>query len=661
MSTGKKLVVWLLIIIATVAFLFMGLVVTMMLAPGLEIFGVKYVSAKVGKYKFSNSVSYSSPNIVLNTGDVPVEVTFGMSGSLGLEFVQHFQGFTKSADTAGVKITNGEGNPYVAGDNTVVFDISEYKKFVWANSMQDYHLTLRLPATYSSTGTIKINSSRSDITLKGITKNLTSLDINTKGKIDLENNIVISGDLNISSNSALTLGSNINISGNLVANMGNEDLTITNAVGKDITFKSGAGNLSFNTCKNLTAETGSGNINKPSSNMISGSLNFTSTSGSVEIGTVLGAANRINTRSGHIQLGSVAGSLEVATLRSKPFVLGDVHNTQITIEGTSSPIINSVTGNLTVKAYGSTSAVTCGAITGNTDLLTKDGNITLNGAVSGNLTATTNNGAITAGTIGGKVSISSQRGRVNIDTINGTNNVINNQRGSVSVATVAHDLKVDNSFQASYSLGSVDTLNFNATYSSLNVGSVSTSLKVVTNANVTAGTNGDVANATISAGRADIVLKNSVGTVQINGVGHTITLQNKSSQDIKINKYLDGGVWKDLVGGSKVVATGLKGHVSVYSANSIDLTFAEVTDNVDVVSGSGSVSGKVTIDATCARYNTVNYDLNTQTNSSPCRVYYGDSEHTDGTQSSAQNNNVGVDIKIKVKTSGAPIELRLAV
>lgn len=103
MKTGTKIAVWIIIIIATAAFLCLGLAVTMMLAPGLEIFGVKYVSAKVGKYKFSNNVKYSASNIILNTGDVPIEITYGMSGSLGLEFVQNFQGFTKSADTAGVK------------------------------------------------------------------------------------------------------------------------------------------------------------------------------------------------------------------------------------------------------------------------------------------------------------------------------------------------------------------------------------------------------------------------------------------------------------------------------------------------------------------------------------------------------------------------------
>ena len=665
MKTGTKIAVWIIIIIATAAFLCLGLAVTMMLAPGLEIFGVKYVSAKVGKYKFSNNVKYSASNIILNTGDVPIEITYGMSGSLGLEFVQNFQGFTKSADTAGVKITNGSGNSYIPGEDTVVFDITEYKKFIWANSMQDFYLVLRLPLTALSTGSIKINSSRSDVTFKGASTNLSAVDIQTKGKINLQNEMFVSGDFKVSTNSALTLGDNITITGNVVANMGNEDLTITNPVGKDITFNSGAGNLKFNTCQNLKATTGSGSIKEPKpSNMISGSLEFNSNSGSVEIGSVLGSTNSVKTRSGYIKLGyggednggNINGNLTISTLRSTPFVLGNVHNATINIDGNASPVIKSVSGNLSVSAQGSVASVTCGAIDGDANISVKDGAITLNGAVGGKLTATTSNGNITAGVINGKTQITSLKGRITLATIKGSDNIINNQRGSVNVQTIVHDLKTTSCNNAVYTIGSVDQLEFTAQSGAISVGSVSTSAKISTNANVSLGASGDVADVEVSAGYGNVTLSNTIGNVLVTSK-HKTTLQNKSSQDIKINKYYSGG-WKDYASGGEVVATGLKGAVAVYSTDKITLTFAEVTANVDVVSSSGSE--KVKIDATCIRYNQVNYNLNTQTSSSSCRVWYGATEHTTAGQSSAENTNAGISIGIKVKTSGAPIELRLA-
>lgn len=667
MKTGTKIAVWIIIIIATAAFLFMGLVVTMMLAPGLEIFGVKYVSAKVGKYKFSNTVSYTSSNIILNTGDVPIEIAFGQSGYLGLEFVQNFQGFTKSADTANVKITNGSGDEYHSGDNTVIFDITEYKKFVWANSMQDFYLKLKLPATYISTGTIKINSSRSDITFKGIEKQFSSLDLQTKGKVDIQNKITLSGDFKISSNSALKLGDNITVDGNVVANMGNEDLTIVNPVGKDITFNSGSGSLNFNTCRNLSATTGSGNINQPTANSISGNLTFNSTSGGVEIDNVSGSQNTVNTRSGFIKLGKVLnGTLEISTLRAPSFVLREVHNANINIEGKSTPVINTVTGNLTVNAQGLTAGVTCAEVFGNATVTIKDGEARFNGTVGGNLTVTKNSGNLIAGVVNGTVKVTANNGQVNIATIKGAQNVINSQHGIVNVETVEKDLKVENATNAVYTIGSVDELNVNpnrlSTFAcAINVGAVGTSAKINTNAAVSLGYAGDVADVEISAGRGDVTLKNTVGKVLVASVAHTINLENKYSTDIKLNKYYDSGsgAWKDVTGGSAIVATGLRGSVAVYSVGTIDLTFAAVTDNVDVVSGSGSE--KVKINATCIRYNHVNYNLNTQTSGSTCKVWYGETEHTTNPYpSSIENNNTGVEIGIRVRTNGAPIELRLA-
>ena len=50
-STVKKVFMWIGIILAIIVFLFIALVTTMMLAPGLDVFGVRYVSAKVGKFK----------------------------------------------------------------------------------------------------------------------------------------------------------------------------------------------------------------------------------------------------------------------------------------------------------------------------------------------------------------------------------------------------------------------------------------------------------------------------------------------------------------------------------------------------------------------------------------------------------------------------------
>lgn len=663
MKTSTKVVVWILVGIGLVAFFFLAIAITMMLAPGLEIFGVKYVSAKVGKYKYTNDCKtvFSSSSVTLNTGEVPITITFGEVGTTGLTFVQNFQGYTKSADTAGVKITKND-------NGTAVIDITEYKKFIWANSMQQFYLTLKFPSTYY--GALIINSTNSSVDLKSAAAgtNLSSLTISTGGKIDFNKNkdnqnnkFNIAGDFKITSKSALTLGKNMTFGGNIVANMGNESLTIESPVAKDITFKSGAGSLNFNTCKNLKATTGSGSIKTLKTtgmpNSISGSLNVTTGSGKIEIGSVLGLSNSITTKSGDINLNKVNGSLNINTLKSR-ITLGEVGSPDITAEGNGYIIITKVTGSLKANIIGLSGNLSCGAIAGGAEVSTKNGAIALNGNIGANLKATTAEGSITAATIGGKAEIKTTRGPINIGTIQSAGSVINSSYGRVTIENIVQDLTVNSSTSAVYNLGTVGTLNFSATNSSVTAGSITSQAKIKTSANVTLGTTGDVNNADVNAGMGNVNLSNTTGTLHVMSTNRTITLNNKSSEDIKINKKLVGSSWVDIANGSAVNATGLRGKVAVCSSFKINLQFAEITGNVDV---SAKRSEPVKIDATCTMYNIVNYDLNTQKTACHCTVYHGSElAIANGSGTSHAQNQCSSSNTIRVITDGAPIELKLA-
>ena len=258
--------------------------------------------------------------------------------------------------------------------------------------------------------------------------------------------------------------------------------------------------------------------------------------------------------------------------------------------------------------------------------------------------------------VSGKATISSNRGEIKLDSVGGEGNKINSQYGRVEINSIANDLTVDNCASAIYSIGTVGTLDFAAANGAITVGSIASTGKIKTSANVNVGGSGDVGNVDIKVNLGEVVLKNTVGTVKV-ASNRSINLENKSSTDIKINRERNIIGKLESTGRGSVVATGLQGSVYVYSAGKVDLSFAAVTDNVDVATDGAE---KVSVLATNTRYNTVNYDLNTQTSRANCTVYYGDEVAQTSGSSTAINTNTGVLVTIKVKTSGAPIELKLA-
>ena len=697
MSTGKKVAIWICIILATVIFLFVGLVVAMMLAPGMEIFGVKYVSAKVGKYYETRNIALSGTDIVLNTHDVPVEIVFGGSGEV-LTYRQEFQGFTKSSDTAGINVT--------VKDGTTTIDIGEYKKFIWANGMTQFYLKLNLPTSLASHSlTINSDSSTIDMTAAYNTQ-MKNLSINTTGRVSLNDvdgasdTFNITNNLNLSTKSAITLGSNVNISGSVTASLGNGDLKITNAISGDINFTSGSGDLYFYTCRHLTATTGSGDIVQPQLKSISGNLVFKTTSGDVTIDNISGSATigsaAQETASGVYTLANVVGKVEIYTRRADSN-LGVVGSLLARVS-TGNVTVKQVLGKLDVVSIANGKLV-CGENTstvcvgGSAVVYTKNGDATFKGPISGNLEFNSANanlafvscnnllvnkptntdtarslGGLGGGSVGsstttaaivnGTANVVLSNGSLTLGSIGGASNVINSRYGSVNVNTISGNLTAEkeSSYNARYTIGSVQRLTYYSVYGSLVVGTVAEA-DVQTNASVTMGADvsNTVGNVTISAGAGDIVLKNTTGTVFVVSNGK-ITIDNKSGSEFNINRrYVDGKL-KNLANG-QVNATNLKGKVYVYSQKKVDLSFAAVTEDVDVFTEGVN---PVTINATNTAYNTINYHLQCQYGANVCTVNWGDVPGDNSGGKTVVATNGATFNTIKVLTTNAAITLNLA-
>ena len=697
MSIGKKVLIWIIIAIATVAFLFVGLVVAMMLAPGMEVFGVRYVSAQIGKFKESRNIALSGTNIVLNTHDVPIEIVFGGSGEV-LQYVQEFQGFTKSSDKASVNVKTEGG--------TTTIDIGEYKKFIWSNRMTNFSLKLNLPLSLSS-NSLTINSDSSTINLTaGATTSMRDLSIKTTGKVNFNDvdgasdTFTITNNLAISTRSNIALGSNVNIGGSVTANVGNEDLTITNAISGDINFTSGSGDLNFYTCRNLTATTGSGDINQPQLKLISGNLIFKTTSGDVTIDTVNGGAtigaSGNETSSGVFTLGKVVGATQIYTRRgeSRLGIVGSL----LVRTSTGDISVDQVLGKLDVisvangkLACGKDNNTTC--VGGSAVVYTKNGEAKFIGSIYGNLEFFSSNATLlfkscnnliinkptdtqaanaigelgngsvntsysSGATVAGTVNAYLSNGSLTLASVGGSTNTINSKYGNVSIATISGNLTVskDNSYNARYTIGSVQNLVFRSTYGAITVGSV-TSADIQTNARVSVGDaeSATVGNVTVAAISGDVVLKNTTGTVNVVSNG-SITIENKSGTEFNINrKYVDGK-YKNLASGA-VTATGLQGNVIVYSEKKVDLGFAQISGNVDVLT---TGVNPVKIDAKNTPYNSINYHLQCQYGPNVCTVNWGNTP-----ADNSGRKTVGTDpdndsfYTIKVLTTNAAITLNL--
>ncbi len=646
----KKFFLYLSIVLGVIVFCFVGIVVVLMLAPGTEIFGVKFISAVVGEYETTIRQSFVDEDIYIYADDVPINITFSASGTVGIEYVQHYQGFTRAKDTPEITMLNSEGNTFNANSDSAVFiHVNQYKKFVWANESKDFYFTINLPSDYQNNRTIYVETNNSVVTLSGANKAVNNLTVKTNKSINIHNNLTI-GSASFYTQQALTLGENVNIKNSLTAEIPNESLTVVNPIINgstygNIKFITAGGNLSFNACQNLYMESGSGCINQPTGKTIYGNLIFKTSSGNIEVSTLAGSEHYISSTAGHITLGTVSGTLNIETNRAT-VTLAAVNSLNVSTT-TGSVNIGSAGGNV-VASSSRSGDISCGAVAGNASFKTYTGDITISGAVVGNLTLETNTGdmyfvscqnlksSTKDGNLGGyndidpvvngTVDISSEKGSVVLPSILGTNstsefdNIINCSNGTIQLNTVVGSLKID-SYNSTITIDSVKKVEISSSYSGVTVKSAVEGAKITNiSGKISVGVKDDnsctVGNLYIKSSEGTISAYNTTGTVEL-ASNKDIVLANNSSEKIYINTTGDN----NYIGRGKVTATGLKGDVRVYSEGDVILTFKEISKDVRVdTKGSSNI---VAIDATCVSANNVNYWVQSQ-KGKECYLYYGE-------------------------------------
>lgn len=637
----KKFWTYFLIVIAVIIFACLALAIVLVLMPGKEIFGIKYVSALVGDYKGVVSQSFNSQDIYIYAHDVPINLTFAEPGNLGVEFVQQYQGYTRAKDTPSIKLKNKDGNDFNPDQDSdaVYIYINQYKKFVWSNGQREFYLNINLPASYKTNGNIFIETDSSNVKLSGASKTLHSLTIKTDGKIKLENKMYIQ-NLKIETKTDVNIGSNIKIkplvSGGtslVEAYIPHENLTIVNAVENgDIIFKTTSGNLNFNTCRNLEVYSSSGSIKQPSANYISGNLKFETSSGSVEIDSVQGLSNSIKNISGTIALGNCAGDLEIVTNRSN-VKLSTIKNAQVKTT-TGNVSISYVKGNVSVASSRSGN-IECGTVVGNADFETNKGDITVCGAVDGNLSMVAKTGELklvscknlvaksgkgplvgyndSAVVVNGVAEIEIKKGDVKISKILGTSaldfdNTIFCDGGDLVVGTIAGTANIS-SENSDMEISKTGFVNIDTSYSKVTIldapnGATINNLGGDIIVGNSQNSSQNVGKLTIKSGTGAIYAYNTVGDVYLYS-DKSVTLQNKSSNKIYINTTPVGDTTGTKTGTGIVIATHLQGMVKVASQNNVSLSFDKISGDVRV--DTKGASKLVVIDAKCATKNSINY------------------------------------------------------
>lgn len=665
----KKFFTYLAIAIGVLLFLCVGLVVFLMLAPGTEVFGIKYISAVVGKYENTIQKSFTVQDIYLYADDVPINISFAKTGTVGIEYVQHYQGFTRAADVPEVTFKNKDGQPFDAGvsTNAVYIYVNQYKKFVWSNDVKDFYLNLNLPFEYKNNGTIHVETKNSVITFSGSNKTVKELYVETGKRVEFKNNLTIQ-NLTIKTSEAVELGNNINIApltagatSSLNVSIPNASLKVTNPVKSgDITFTTAGGNLKFNTCRNLTVKSGSGSIEQPTGKYIDGNLKFETDSGNVNIDNVKGTKNKITSTAGKINIGFCAGDLEIVTNRAD-IVLGTVNNA--TISTTTGDIAVTYVNGKIVASSTRSGDIACGRVIGDATLTTKIGDIIVSGAVGGNLALTSEDGKLQMVScnnltvsaekgslsgynnakivVNGVANIKSGSGDVTISKILGTSNnsaitdnKINVNSGAINIETIVGSSKID-SYNSTISLNTVGKITINTSYSPITIVSAvdgATITNISGNINV-----GTLDNPAVTTGTVDI--KSNEGTINVYHTtgdvylssNQAITLYNKSSNKIYFNTKGGG----NNTGRGQVTAYRLQGEVKAYSQHDVILTFTQITNNVRV--DTSGVSSKVIIDATCIAANKVNYWVRSQKGVA-ADLYYNDTKQTTASEIKMDND-----------------------
>lgn len=339
---ARKIFMGIFIIIASVALFFVGSLVVLFLAPGVEIFGVRYVAPGVSDFGQSVKLESFDGNIYLTTSDVPINIHYTQYYSSEISFKQKFIGFTRSENkTAGLEVSYSEFD----GKKNLIIKTEELKKWLYAQESEEYFsCDLYLPVAYNSERNIYVKSNTSSLNVVGSAV-CSSLEFESEGAFKVVNTLSVSQKLKCYTTQSIDLHEGVTaLNCDLKSTRG--AITIANAVAGELVAETRGGDIKFVSCKALSATTESGAVRGVGEGLpsVSGSVTINTRGGAVNLGAV-------GTSGAEVDITSTSGSVDIAEL-----INGKIQNERGRVfvgKATNLEIVDNI-GNITVgQALGS--------------------------------------------------------------------------------------------------------------------------------------------------------------------------------------------------------------------------------------------------------------------------------------------------------------------
>ncbi len=406
------------ITIATIMILAVAFFMILFLAPGVSLFGIRYIGQDLhvydsGKVDLNKDYGGDPSGIVLNTYEVPITVHFTEDRNFMVRYYCNFNGITNSKiDDPSMTIERKGGN--------IVITTSEFHKVIYETSTSERFIDLYIPLTaVSGTGaeyitSLEINSTKSSVDFIKAeeyderTPTFSSIGVTTNGKVNY-GTAIMTTTYRLSTSSSIKINenwSNFIYATNYSLKSTSGKITLECPVSGNLDLETKNGSISLVSCRNLYVKTNHGSIKSATGNTVrvNGLVDIETKSGSVTLGDILGIGeNKIQTSSGKVVLNKIINGT-ITTQRGS-----------VTIKSVTQANIETNVGNVVVEES-----------LGSINVKTKRGNITLGGE-----NITMSNPTVFSRL--GKVNLKSADGTVDIETISSNVNFKNRTSENITI------------------------------------------------------------------------------------------------------------------------------------------------------------------------------------------------------------------------------------
>ena len=391
---AKKILAGIGIVLACALLFVVGCTLIMFLAPGVEIFGIRYVAVGQGQYYFNDKMESFSGDVYIETKEVPITVKYVWGiNRVQVEYKQDFIGFTSSPKLdEQLESFVENGDLHIVGHDT--------EKFLYSHQNiegDSAFMIVSLPQSFTGKQ-VHVKGESSDIVFNAAgSAEQWSVDIDTAGTVSIAGNLS-ANTLTIKTKQLLTVGTNVSVQTlNIIG--GANNITVKDNVAQTLNVETGNGSLIVGEARVLNFKSTSGALKAPSEDKLNfSSGNIETYSGSIKIDNITGTETTvIKTTVGNVDI-KQANSLEITNTRSAT-----------TIEKVGDCKINGGIGIVTIVEA-----------TSSLDVETRNGYVYLGSTEKSvtNPTVETSTGKIFASNVSGKLNLTSKNNSVDINASN---------------------------------------------------------------------------------------------------------------------------------------------------------------------------------------------------------------------------------------------------